>query len=114
VLREPGSGTRSEFEQAVARFGVAPDDLKIVLELPSNEAVLAAAAAGSLIAAVSELAAGPMIAAGRVCRLPFDLPRRSFERLTHRERRQSNAATAFVASFEAAARRGERQFDVGL
>ena len=40
VMREEGSGTRSEFENAVARLGASPRDLDVTLVLPSNEAVL--------------------------------------------------------------------------
>ena len=42
VLREPGSGTRSAFEAALAAAGLAPGALPVALELPSNEAVRAA------------------------------------------------------------------------
>ena len=45
ALREPGSGTRSVFEDALAAFGLMAA-LRIVLELPSNEAVRSAAEAG--------------------------------------------------------------------
>jgi len=114
VLREPGSGTRSEFEQAIAAHGLDPASLNVLLELPSNEALLSAAASGGLVAAVSELAATPMIAAGRICRLPFDLPRRPFELLTHKERRRSHAGAAFVDLFTAISARRDMQLDVGL
>src|SRR6185312_116036 len=39
VLREPGSGTRSAFEAALKEKGAEPGELKIALELPSNESV---------------------------------------------------------------------------
>jgi|SRR5579872_29510 len=97
VLREPGSGTRAHFEQTIARLGVRAADLRVALELPSNEAVLSAAADGDLIAAVSELAAEPFVVAGRLVRLPLDLDERPFELLTHKERRLSAAGKAFVA-----------------
>ena len=69
----------------------------MALELPSNEAVLSAAADGDLVAAVSDLAAEPFVVAGRLVRLPLDLDKRPFELLTHKERRLSAAAKAFVA-----------------
>ena len=96
VLREEGSGTRSEFERALTEGGVDPRALKVRLALPSNEAVLGAVASGHMLSAISELAAAPMIAAGRVTALAFGLPDRSFELLTHRERRRSRAAMAFL------------------
>ncbi len=96
VRREPGSGTRAELEQAVRLLGLDPADLKTVLVFPSNEAILAAVEAGDLVAAVSELAVRSMVEAGRLCRLPFDFPERPFALLTHRERRRSRAAAAFL------------------
>jgi DNA-binding transcriptional LysR family regulator len=96
VGREPGSGTRSEFEHALEALGLPPERLNRVLDLPSNEAVLAAAAGGGTLAAVSELAARPMLETVRLRRLAFDLPERPFELLTHRGRRRSRAAAAFV------------------
>lgn len=96
ALREPGSGTRAHFEQAAAARGLDPARLQVVLELPSNEAVLSAAADGELIAAVSELAAAPFVVAGRVTRLDFDLGERRFERLTHKARLPSAAGKAFI------------------
>ena len=98
VRREPGSGTRSEFEQVLRGRGVDPETLPCALVLPSNEAILAAVAAGDLLAAVSELAARPMIAAGLLRPLAFDLPPRPFDLVSHRERRRSRAAAALVAS----------------
>ena len=103
VGREPGSGTRSEFEHALADLGLAPGRLRRVLDLPSNEAVLAAAAGGGTLAAVSELAARPMLETVRLRRLAFDLPERPLELLTHRGRRRSRAAGAFIAELDAAA-----------
>lgn len=102
ALREPGSGTRSEFEAALPR-GIAAFDLKTALVLPSNEAILTAVAAGGgagggLVTAISELAARPLIEAGRLVRLPLDMPERPFYRLRHRERGASRAAEAFAAA----------------
>lgn len=100
ALREAGSGTRSEFEAALPR-GMAAD-LKTALVLPSNEAILTAVAAsaggGGLVTAISELAARPLIEAGRLVRLPLELPERPFYRLRHRERSASRAAEAFAAA----------------
>jgi len=99
VLREAGSGTRSEFERALQSAAVDPHDLKVRLSLPSNEAVLGAVASGLMLSAISELAAAPLIAAGRISALAFGLPERSFELLTQRQRHRSRAAAAFLAGF---------------
>ncbi|WP_341021908.1 LysR substrate-binding domain-containing protein [Brevundimonas diminuta] len=100
ALREAGSGTRSEFEAALPR-GMDASDLKTALVLPSNEAILtavAASAGGGLVTAISELAARPLIEAGRLVRLPLELPERPFYRLRHRDRSASRAAEAFAAA----------------
>ncbi len=96
VMREPGSGTRSEFEVELAARGVDPRALKVLLELPSNEAVLAAAANGGSLAAVSDLAAAPHIAAGTLKRVSFDLVARRFNALRHKDRALSRAVAALL------------------
>lgn len=101
VLREQGSGTRSEFEHALEGFGTTPDDLNLALELPGNEAVIGAVASGGFATAISELAVRPLLQVGALVRVNFDLPERSLELLRHRERRRSRAAEAFAASLEA-------------
>ncbi|WP_173420897.1 LysR family transcriptional regulator [Ensifer adhaerens] len=96
VLREEGSGTRAMFLQSMQAQGADTDQLKIELELPSNEAVLTAVESGPFITAVSRLAAQPFVDSGRLVELPFELAERSFELLTHRDRQFSRAARAFV------------------
>lgn len=66
VFRETGSGTRAMFEAALPALGVAPGALKPVLELPSNEAVLAAVVAGAGAAALSKLVVAQALASGAV------------------------------------------------
>lgn len=62
VVREPGSGTRVSFEQAMANFTLA----KPALELSSNSAVRIAVAAGAAPAVLSELAVRHAVAAGEL------------------------------------------------
>jgi DNA-binding transcriptional LysR family regulator len=100
VLRESGSGTRSEFDHAIAGMGIDPSTLRIVFTLPSNEALLEAVASGTLVTVVSELAARPWVSAGRIVPLRFDFPVRSFELITHVERRRSRAATEFLGRLQ--------------
>ena len=96
VLREPGSGTRSEFEAALSGRGVSPEALKIVLELPTNEAVRAAVEAGAGVTAISELVVEAALRAGTLVAMAFPLPTRPFLVLHHRERYQSKAAQEFL------------------
>ena len=99
VLREPGSGTRDNLERCLAsRFDLSLEALDVRLHLPSNGAVLEAAAASDLIAAVSDLAAGPRIAAGLVVELDCNLAARDFHLLQSRTRKPGRAAEAFVST----------------
>ena len=90
IMREAGSGTRAAFE-------LLSPGLEVALELPSNEAVLAAVEAGGGAAVVSERAAAPHLAAGLLARAGVELPPRSFKALRHRERRGSGAARALLS-----------------
>ena len=92
VLREPGSGTRSAFEAALEREGIAAFELDVVMELPSNEAVLSAVRSSQVASAVSSAAVAPWIAAGGLACVNFKLPARSFTLLSHKERHLSRAA----------------------
>lgn len=95
VLREPGSGTRSSFEQAVRKLGLNPGSLRVPIELPSNEAICAAVEAGYLATAVSEMVAQAGVNAGRLRIMPLELPSREFSLIRHRERHRTRASDAF-------------------
>ena len=96
IMRERGSGTRSEFEGALRVSGVNPEALETVLELASNESVRAAAEAGIGAAVISALVAAESLANGRVVKLEFPLPKRAFVLVKHRERHLTKAASTFV------------------
>jgi DNA-binding transcriptional LysR family regulator len=98
VMREPGSGTRDHATTGLVQSGVAVDTLQILLELPSNGAVLEAIEGGRLITAISELAAAARIGMGSVAPLQWPLPPRNFTMLRHRARRSSRAVAAFQAA----------------
>jgi DNA-binding transcriptional LysR family regulator len=72
VLREPGSGLRHGFEQALGRAGRSPADLRVVLELGSNEAIKAAVLRGVGVAVLSELAVRREVDAGTLCALEVE------------------------------------------
>jgi DNA-binding transcriptional LysR family regulator len=97
VLREPGSGTRSEFEAALGRFGIDPRALRVVLELPSNEAVRSAVEAGAGATVLSRLVAEAGLRAGVLHQIALPLPERPFHVLRHRERYRSEAERALLA-----------------
>ncbi len=106
VLREPGSGTRSVFEDCLAHLGIDPGRLRIALELPSNEAVRAAVEAGLGATAISASVAAPSIEAGLLEQVAFQLPEREFHVLRHRDRYRSRVADALLTLIgQAAAKR---------
>src|SRR3546814_8611945 len=90
-MREAGSGTRAVLEAALRERGLDPAALGIALELPSNEAVRSAVAAGAGISGLSSLVVEAMIDAGRLVALPIDLAPRPFLALRHKERYRSRA-----------------------
>ncbi len=104
VLREPGSGTRVVFEEALDRLGIPASSLNVVLELPTNEAVRAAVEAGMGATALSASAIVAALESGLLTRLGFDMPARAFNVIAHCERQPSHAAKALV---EIIARRRE-------
>ncbi|WP_342641017.1 LysR family transcriptional regulator [Rhodoligotrophos ferricapiens] len=97
VLREPGSGTRSEFEQALSRIGLDPGRLPVAMELPSNEAVRAAVEAGLGATAISASVAAPSIEAGLLHHVQFRLPEREFHALWHKRRHRGPIVDALLA-----------------
>jgi DNA-binding transcriptional LysR family regulator len=96
VLREPGSGTRAEFEAALKSLSMSLSDLDIALELPSNEAVCAAVEAGVGATAISNLVAEAGLLSGKLVSPDFPLPQRSFHVLHHKERYVSQAELALL------------------
>jgi DNA-binding transcriptional LysR family regulator len=96
VMREPGSGTRSAFEAALERFGLAARLLTVALELPSNEAVRAAVEAGMGATVMSASVVAPSLESGLLSRVRLDLPERNFQVLQHRERYRSLAGEALL------------------
>jgi len=97
VLREPGSGTRSVFEEALEGFGLSSRDLRVALELPSNEAVRAAVEAGMGATALSASVAAPSLEAGLLQAIDITLPDRGFYVLRRAERYRSRAAEALLS-----------------
>ena len=97
VLREAGSGTRASFEAELERRGVRLDRMSVTMTLPSNEAVLAAIAAGAGATALSESVAAAHLARGELARAPVSLPTRAYRLIHHRDRYRSRAAQTFAA-----------------
>lgn len=69
LVREPGSGTRHVFQQALARRGRRLEELNVVAELGSTAALKEAALGGLGVAVVSELAVTRELDTGRIRRI---------------------------------------------
>jgi DNA-binding transcriptional LysR family regulator len=96
VLREHGSGTRSMFEAALRKYSLRFSDLRVALELPSNEAVRAALESGECATAISDLVVAQSLAARTLHRVKIDLPRRTFYVLRHKQRYASHVEKALI------------------
>lgn len=96
VLREEGSGTRHMLEELCERTHTDFDALRIVLVLPSNEAVCDAVEAGAGATVISEQVAAAGVEAGRLRAVPVDLPEREFALLRHSERVLTPAQRALI------------------
>jgi DNA-binding transcriptional LysR family regulator len=99
LIREPGSGTRSEFETHLRAMGLVTDDLDVALVLPSNEAILAGVAASACVAMLSRRAVGSARNADLALRRVSwaARPSRPFAVLSHPERHRTRAVTAMLA-----------------
>lgn len=97
ILREEGSGTRSAFEEALQKHGLSLNKLDIAFCLPSNEACLAAVAAGEYVTALSEKAISHAQQAGIISEVLIPGAERPFAVLTHPARHRTRAVSAMLA-----------------
>lgn len=97
VLREAGSGTRRVFEDAIRQHGIDPASLRVVLELPSNEAVRAAVEAGAGATVISKLVIAAGLKARTLRAVKFTLPHRQFFAIRLRDRSQSRMEEALLS-----------------
>jgi|SRR5271165_3338674 len=102
ILREAGSGTRAMFEQALKKRGLRLSDLKVQLELASNEAIRTAVESGLCATAISDLVVDKSVAAKSLLRIEGELAKRAFYILRHKERHVSKVEAALLASMTAA------------
>ena len=97
VIREAGSGTRHGLEDLAAREGLTLGDLKIFLELPSNESIREAIEAGAGATVISRHVVASAIAVGRLREIPIELPQREYALVRHRDRHATLAQETLVA-----------------
>jgi DNA-binding transcriptional LysR family regulator len=96
ILREPGSGTREYFEQALSE--VLPAPVKVRLELGHTEAIKQAVAAGLGISCLSRLALAESLAHGSLAELatPFLNLHRQLFLLVHKDKYRTNSLNSFI------------------
>ncbi|WP_136248296.1 LysR substrate-binding domain-containing protein [Halomonas borealis] len=93
ILREPGSGTREVFEQAMQRRGVTP---RVRMALDQHEAIKQAVLAGLGLGCLSALSVAGELARGELVALDGGLTlRRTFSLIWHPERYRSPLWQAF-------------------
>ncbi len=103
IIREPGSGTLQSIRQCLVPHHLSTEELTVVAEMGSTEAVRQAVKAGLGVSILSTLAVADDLAAGRVAAVKIDgvdLTRRFF--LTrHKQRTPSPVCSAFIAFLNA-------------
>jgi DNA-binding transcriptional LysR family regulator len=87
-----GIGDTLCFEDALRRDGIKPEELRISLESPSNEAVRAAVEAGAGATAMSHTVIRAALASGQLGAVQFRTIERPFLALLHRQRCASFAS----------------------
>ncbi|MBI1261825.1 MAG: LysR family transcriptional regulator [Rhizobiales bacterium] len=108
IVREPGSGTRSQAEAALQAMGLDIHARRIVMELPSNESIRAAVEDGAGLAALSDLVVAESVATRKMHRFQPGLGRRAFFIVRHRDRHLSRAAQALMAHCQPATGRNRK------
>lgn len=96
VIREAGSGTRAALVSFLWEKGLDLSDIRVVLELPSNEAIVTAIRSGRVVSLMSRMVAGALTGSVNVNILPSGQPRRAFSLIISTDRGLSDAAQAFV------------------
>ncbi len=98
LLREPGSGTRLTMEGHLTAMDLGVEDLSILLELPTNEAILTGIGAGRAVAMVSRRSVPKARLRGLALRRIIWAPRvrRDFLALTDPRRFQTGAVRGFL------------------
>jgi DNA-binding transcriptional LysR family regulator len=97
VRREPGSGTREFTDNYIRECGIAPEDLEVIMELGSPEAMKGAVETGSAIAVVSRATIAKELKLGTLVAIPL-APRliRTLSLVHPKEKFRSRLVTTFV------------------
>ncbi|WP_163850028.1 LysR family transcriptional regulator [Pseudooceanicola aestuarii] len=112
IMREAGSGTRAAFTEELESLGLSPSALSVTMELPSNEACLAAVEAGQGATVLSRRAALAHLAGGRLREVRFRLALRHFTALRHPDRHPSLALRELLANLGSSGSTGPAEMPI--
>ncbi len=98
ITREPGSGSRLIFEQALIDADFDVENLNVVMELGSTTAIKSAIMGGLGISTISKWAVQDLVKTGKVAALSIDglTLKREFHIILSKEKFQSEAAGKFL------------------
>jgi DNA-binding transcriptional LysR family regulator len=102
ILREQGSGTLRSLEQSLSECGYSIEDLNVVAELGSTQAICQGIKTGTGVSVISKLAVAEDLQAGKLEALEVDGLdlKRNFYLTQHRYRSPSPLCKAFVKFLE--------------
>jgi DNA-binding transcriptional LysR family regulator len=102
ILREHGSGTLKSLEQSLRAYGHSIEDLNVVAELGSTQAICQGIKTGAGVSVISTLAVAEDLQAGKLNALEVDGLdlKRNFYLTRHRHRSPSPLSEAFVRFLE--------------
>jgi LysR family transcriptional regulator, low CO2-responsive transcriptional regulator len=102
IVREPGSGSRRCVEQALARIGIGIADLRLAMEVNSNDAIRAAVERGVGFSFLSARAIERELEDKRLIAMEIEGFRaaRQLYLITHPERMPTRVVNAFIESIE--------------
>lgn len=96
VMRDQGSGSRATFFDILAKSGLDPNALKIVLELPSNGAVRAAVEGGAGAGILPDSNVKRSVETGSLVHVAIEMPARPYHVIWHKERVKSKAVAVLL------------------
>jgi len=98
LIREEGSGTRTAFEKSLGRMGVKVEELNIVAEIGSSQALIEAIRSGMGLAFISKISVRKEMERQGLKVVQFKGPefKRHFYIITHRLRYRSRICKSFM------------------
>jgi DNA-binding transcriptional LysR family regulator len=109
IMREPGTQDRRDRDDALRTFGLMPHRLSVVLELPSEEAVLSAVEAGAGVAAVTGIAAASGMWSNAVSRISTLASPGAITMIRNTRRAKTDATAGFIHLIRSGSRPGDGQ-----